>query len=93
MIRLNRLLFLVLFTPAVITAQSHELRIITCSPRGATSSVDQSLKIVVVFSEPMSALTVAGQGMGRHPFTITPAVAGTFHWIGTTTCAFTPADT
>ncbi|HLP18156.1 MAG TPA: Ig-like domain-containing protein, partial [Bacteroidota bacterium] len=47
----------------------------------------------VVFSEPMSALTVAGQGMGRHPFTITPAVAGTFHWIGTTTCAFTPADT
>ena len=74
------------------TADARRLRVVSAGPTGEVASVEEANEIRVVFSEPMAA-TGAGPGprSDRRYFHITPAVAGTFRWSGTTILIFTPA--
>ena len=78
--------------PAVAqtTASRAALRVVSAGPSGELLP-EQDNEVRVVFSEPMVAL-------GRVPartkpafFTISPVVAGTYRWSGTTILIFTPA--
>jgi alpha-2-macroglobulin len=91
--RIPHLWILVFLCPLYLCAQASELRIISVSPQGLTKSIDQSFRIVVVFSEPMTALTIAEEHKTTGPLAIEPFIAGTYSWLGTSTLAFTPTDT
>jgi hypothetical protein len=74
-------------TPPATTAA---LRIVNAAPNGEIADRAEANEVRVVFSEPMVEL-------GRIPapvlvpfFRISPAVAGTFRWSGTTILVFTP---
>ncbi|HLP18180.1 MAG TPA: Ig-like domain-containing protein, partial [Bacteroidota bacterium] len=92
--RSSRFIFLlVLLSVASLLAQPTGLRVVIGTPQGATSSIDQTFRIIAAFSEPMSALTVVPEGAGTGPLVLAPNVKGVYRWLGTTTLAFTPADT
>ncbi len=89
---LGLLLAVVVFhvlSPEVAT-QSADLRVISAGPTGEINQLQDANEIRVIFSEPMVAL-------GRMPsnptppwIRISPAIAGTFRWSGTTILIFTP---
>ncbi|MGE5313102.1 MAG: Ig-like domain-containing protein, partial [Acidobacteriota bacterium] len=92
MIRLIRFLLLIMLCSAMAQTQPGAgLRILLHTPEGETQSIDQSLRIIAAFSEPMTALSIAGAG--SCPISLTPAVEGRCRWLGTTTLAFMPKDT
>lgn len=96
MTRLSRFLCLALVLAAVSPASllaSDALTILIGTPQGATTSIDQTFRIIASFSEPMTALTTAPDNEGSGPFTLEPRVKGVYRWLGTTTVAFIPADT
>ncbi len=67
------------------------LRIVSAGPTGELSAAAQGNEVRVVFSEPMVALGRVPPRLRPPFFRITPAVAGTFRWSGTTILIFTPA--
>jgi hypothetical protein len=84
---------LFLHSLTLVSQQTKEVVVRFAAPQGVTTSIDQSDRIIVTFSEPMTPLTALPKGQGTGPMTIEPAVTGTYRWLGTTTVAFTPADT
>jgi alpha-2-macroglobulin len=86
---------LVLCSAALVHAQADSprssLRVVSAGPTGEVEKIEQANEIRVVFSEPMVSL---GQVAGRaRPgfFHVTPAIAGTFRWSGSTILILTPA--
>jgi alpha-2-macroglobulin len=66
------------------------LTIVSTGPTGEVASLAEANEIRIVFSEPMVALGRI-PNVVRVPYVrITPAVAGTFRWSGTTILIFTP---
>ena len=98
-----RLLFLALcllpstflFSPPAADAQTPPpraaLRVVSAGPTGEVRAGEQGNEIRVVFSEPMVALGRVPARLQPAFFHITPAVAGTFRWSGTTILILTPA--
>jgi alpha-2-macroglobulin len=77
-------------TGATAQPSSQPLRIVSAHPEGEVASLAEANEIRVVFSEPMVSL-------GRIPARVTapyvrvsPQIAGTYRWSGTTTLIFTP---
>ena len=58
---------------------------------GEVAAVEEANEVRVVFSEPMVALGRVPARVRPSFFHISPAVAGTFRWSGTTILIFTPA--
>src|SRR5690349_12371109 len=85
--------FLLLSLPRFADAQraAAPLRIVSAGPTGEVASLEAANEIRVVFSEPMAGLGQVPARLRPAYFHITPAVAGTFRWSGTTILIFTPA--
>jgi uncharacterized protein YfaS (alpha-2-macroglobulin family) len=72
------------------TAQQPALTIVNSGPEGPLDSLAQANEIRIVFSEPMVTLGRIPDQV-RAPFVrMTPAIAGTYRWSGTTILIFTP---
>ena len=84
------LLVCVCVSVAVLRAQEAPLAVLSFGPQGEVASLDQASEIRVVFSEPMVAMGRIAEPVSAPFFTISPAVAGTFRWSGSTTLIFTP---
>lgn len=80
--------FLLAVTP-VYAAKT--LTIVSAGPVGETATLAETNEIRVVFSEPMVVLGKIPKEVVAPFFRISPAVAGTFRWSGTTTLIFTPS--
>jgi hypothetical protein len=82
-----------LCTPAPTLAQTpapRPLTIVSSGPTGEIAALPEANEIRIVFSEPMVTLGRIPTPV-RAPFVrITPALAGTFRWSGTTILIFTP---
>lgn len=78
-----------LFLPAA--AQVTPLRIVSASPTGELTTIDDAGQVRIVFSEPMVSLGEQPLSVAPEWLTITPAVSGAFYWSGTTTLVFSPA--
>lgn len=73
-------------------AAQQPVQIVSVSPKGATQSVAEAQRIVVTFNQPMVALAGLGdKPLASGPFTVSPAVAGVFRWLGTSTVEFQPS--
>ncbi len=67
------------------------LQVVTVSPRGTAASPAESQRIVVTFNQPVVALSgLSDQPVTTGPFSITPAITGTFRWLGTSSVEFQP---
>ena len=87
---------LLLFAASAVNSQTASpprspLRIVSAGPSGEVASVEEANEIRVVFSESMVPLGRVPPKPGPSFFHISPAVAGTFRWSGTTILIFTPA--
>ncbi|MEO7270875.1 MAG: MG2 domain-containing protein [Vicinamibacterales bacterium] len=82
-----------LSSPAPMLAQTpaaRPLAVVSSGPSGEVAALAEANEIRIVFSEPMVTLGRIPAPV-RAPFVrITPAVAGTFRWSGTTILIFTP---
>ena len=68
------------------------VQVVSVSPLGATQNVHEASRIIVTFNQPMVALAgLDDKPMTSGPFTISPAVTGTFRWLGTSSVEFQPA--
>ena len=72
---------------------SAPLRIVSAGPAGEVASAAEAKEIRVVFSESMVAIGRVPAQLRPAFFHITPAVAGTFRWSGTTILIFSPSRT
>ena len=91
---LTLLVCLLAFGNAQVSAQpapgSGALRVVSANPTGEVASLAEANEIRIVFSEPMVALGRIPAAV-RPPYVrITPAIAGSFRWSGTTILIFTP---
>src|SRR4249919_2094733 len=68
------------------------LRVVSAGPSGDLQP-EQDNEVRVVFSEPMVALAQVSSRLRPAYFSISPSVAGTFRWSGTTILIFTPTKT
>ena len=84
---LTILLFLLLFP---LSAQEKNLSVVSSSPRGVISSLDQAQTITVVFSDPMVALQATPTDEGSGPIVLEPSIKGKYRWMGTITSTFIP---
>ena len=75
-------------TPAA--AQPPALTIVNTGPEGPIDRLEQANEIRIVFSEPMVTLGRIPNPVTAPFVRITPAIAGTFRWSGTTILIFTP---
>ena len=75
-------------TPAA--AQEPPLTIVNTGPHGPLDRLEQANEIRIVFSEPMVTLGRIPNPVTAPFVRITPAIAGTFRWSGTTILIFTP---
>src|SRR6188768_124536 len=79
----------------IVTAQPPPqrapLRIVSAGPTGEIRAGEEGNEIRVVFSEPMVSLARAPARLKPAFFHITPAVAGSYRWSGTTILILTPA--
>jgi uncharacterized protein YfaS (alpha-2-macroglobulin family) len=66
------------------------LRIVSHAPEGEVASLAEANEIRVVFSEPMVTLGRIPDRVTAPYFRVTPAIAGSFRWSGTTILIFTP---
>jgi hypothetical protein len=71
-------------------AQQSPLSVVQFGPQGEVASLEQANEIRVVFSEPMVAMGRIPEPVAASFFTVSPAIAGSFRWSGTTTLIFTP---
>lgn len=78
-----------LFFSTAAFAQSQTLNVVTAGPNGELSSIDQVKEIRITFSEPMVALGRIPKEVKAPYVTISPAIAGSFRWSGTTLLIFT----
>jgi uncharacterized protein YfaS (alpha-2-macroglobulin family) len=86
--------FLLLFAAIPAFPQSSSpLRIVSYGPTGEVASAAEAKEIRVVFSESMVAIGRVPAQLRPAFFHITPSVAGTFRWSGTTILIFTPSRT
>ena len=85
---------LLLAVSAVVSAQSagstSALRVVSAGPTGEVASLADANEIRVVFSEPMVDLGRIPSPVTAPFFHMSPKVAGTFRWSGTTILVFTP---
>jgi uncharacterized protein YfaS (alpha-2-macroglobulin family) len=86
------------FLPRVADAQSPPargtrtpLRVVSAGPTGEVATALEANEIRVVFSEPMVGMAQVPPRLKPAFFHITPAVAGTYRWSGTTILIFTPS--
>ena len=77
---------------AAVVAQTpaRQLTVVSAGPQGEVPSLAETSEIRVVFSEPMVTLGQIPSRVSAPYFRVTPAIAGTFRWSGTTTLIFTP---
>src|SRR4051812_48004244 len=93
---MKQLAFALLFCLAALSAAAQTpasgaaLRVVSTGPAGEVANVDEASEVRVVFSEPMVTLGRAPRVKPAY-FSVTPAVAGTYRWSGTTILIFTPA--
>src|SRR5687768_13968629 len=66
------------------------LTVVGAGPDGEIATLEEANEIRVVFSEPMVRLGRIPSPVAAPFFRLTPAIAGTFRWSGTTTLIFTP---
>ena len=66
------------------------LRVVSAAPDAEIASLAEANEIRVVFSEPMVTLGNIPSRVVAPFFRVTPAIAGTFRWSGTTILIFTP---
>jgi uncharacterized protein YfaS (alpha-2-macroglobulin family) len=71
-------------------AGTRPLTIVNAGPSGEIANREEANEIRVVFSEPMVALGRIPARVTAPFVRITPAMAGSFRWSGTTTLIFTP---
>jgi uncharacterized protein YfaS (alpha-2-macroglobulin family) len=76
--------------PAEGRAGRASLSVVNAGPRGEVASLNEVNEIRVVFSEPMVTLGRIPAAVRAPFFKISPSVAGTFRWSGTTILIFTP---
>ena len=88
--RLLLLLALCALPSSVCLAQT-PLRIVSAGPTGEVEKIQEANEIRVVFSEPMVTLGQIPAQVKAPFFHVSPAVAGTFRWSGTTILIFSPA--
>src|SRR5512136_2131475 len=81
-----------LLSASAAGAADQALTIVSANPTGEIANLAQANEIRIIFSEPMVALGRIPQPVKAPFFTITPAVAGTFRWSGTTILIFTPEE-
>ena len=82
--------FTALLLAAPVAAQQPPLTIVNTGPSGSLDSLAQANEIRIVFSEPMVTLGRIPNPVTAPFVRITPAIAGTFRWSGTTILIFTP---
>jgi len=66
------------------------LTVVSSGPTGEVANLKEANEIRIVFSEPMVVLGRIPQPVTVPFVTITPAIAGTYRWSGTTILIFTP---
>ncbi|MGH9372886.1 MAG: Ig-like domain-containing protein, partial [Vicinamibacterales bacterium] len=66
------------------------LRVLSYGPEGEVASLVEANEIRVVFSEAMVTLGRIPAHVRAPYFRVSPAIAGTFRWSGTTILVFTP---
>jgi len=69
-----------------------DLEVVQAAPAGEVASLPQAREIRVVFSEPMVVLGRIPDPVRAEFFTVSPPVAGSFRWSGTTTLVFTARE-
>lgn len=75
----------------VLRAAPERLEVVSGGPTGEVAALPQADEVRVVFSEPMVPIGGLEKQTTRPPyFHMTPAVAGSFRWSGTTTLLFRP---
>ena len=83
-----------LVTPLPVRAQARStarpLTVVSAGPTGEVASLAEANEVRLVFSEPMVTLGRIPSPVRAPFFSISPAVAGTFRWSGTTILMFTP---
>ena len=84
-------LFLAICPLSVYTRQFQRVDVVAVTPRGETSSIDQSQAISATFNQPMVPLRAVPVDEEAGPMRLTPAVQGKFRWLGTSTLSFIPA--
>src|SRR5512139_2104100 len=77
---------------ASAAASQQALTIVSARPTGEVANLAEANEIRIIFSEPVVALGRIPQPVLAPFFKITPSVAGTFRWSGTTILIFTPAE-
>ena len=78
---------------AQATTQTQQLRVVNAAPEGEVASLSEAAEIRVAFSEPMVTLGQIPTRVTAPFFRVTPAIAGTFRWSGTTILIFMPDPT
>lgn len=73
-----------------VSSQAPRLRVVESAPQNEVNQSSDAAEIRVVFSEPMVALGRIPSNPTPPWIRITPAIAGTFRWSGTTVLLFTP---
>src|SRR5688572_13417304 len=75
---------------ALAQAQGQALRVVNAAPDGEVATLAEANEIRVVFSEPMVTIGRIPARVTAPFFRVTPAIAGSFRWSGTTILIFTP---
>lgn len=73
-------------------AQQQNVQIVVSSPRGQTTSIDQSQTVYATFNQPMVPLREVPQDESAGPLIFQPPLAGKYRWMGTSTISFIPAQ-
>jgi uncharacterized protein YfaS (alpha-2-macroglobulin family) len=84
--------FLLLFAAAgPAYPQTSALRIVSAGPTGEVAKAAEAKEIRIVFSEAMVSMARVPAQLRPPFFHVTPAIAGTFRWSGSTVLIFTPS--
>lgn len=89
-VSLGVILALIAGLPLVVSTQQAQLTIVSAGPTGEINQVQDANEIRVIFSEPMVALGRVPSNPTPSWIHITPTIAGTYRWSGTTILLFTP---
>ncbi len=76
--------------PLVVRTEQAALTIVSSGPAGEIGQLQDANEVRVVFSEPMVSLGRVPSNPTPSWIHITPAIAGTYRWSGTTVLLFTP---
>ncbi len=79
-----------IFAVVSLMFSQQDLRIVSVTPTGQTTQIDQSQMITVTFSEPMVPLQEVPQEELTGPLKINPPAVGRYRWQGTSTLSFIP---